>query len=55
MVANICPMNPSGVQLSSPMRPSGRHTRTSSSAAAWWCGANIAPRQEITASKELSS
>ena len=33
MVANIRPMNPSGVQLSSPMVPPGRVTRSSSSAA----------------------
>ena len=36
------------------MVPPGRHTRTSSSAVAWWCGANIAPTQDITTSK-LSS
>ena len=35
MTANISPMKPSGVQLSRPMVPPGRHTRTSSSALAW--------------------
>ncbi len=33
MVANIWPMKPAGVQLISPIRPPGRTTRTSSSAA----------------------
>jgi hypothetical protein len=37
------PMNPSGVQLISPMRPPLRVTRTSSSAAGWCKGANITP------------
>ena len=54
MAANIRPMNPSGVQLSSPMVPPGRVTRSSSSAARWWCGANITPRHEITASNAAS-
>ena len=31
-------MKPVGVQEISPMRPPGRQTRTSSSAASWWCG-----------------
>ena len=48
-------MNPSGVQLIIPMVPPGRHTRTNSSAVAWWCGANIAPTQDITTSKLLSA
>ena len=55
MVANICPMKPSGVQLSTPMVPPGRQTRTSSSAACWWCGANITPMAEITTSNSASS
>ena len=53
MVANICPMKPSGVQLSSPIVPArAGTTRTSSSAPAWWCGANITPTQEMTASND---
>ena len=36
-------MNPSGVQLTRPIRPSLRVTRTSSSAAGWWKGANMTP------------
>ena len=55
MVANICPMKPSGVQLSTPIVPPGRQTRTSSSAACWWCGANITPMQDITTSNSASS
>ena len=54
MVANICPMKPSGVQLSRPMVPPGRQTRTSSSAPAWWCGANMTPTQDRTVSKDAS-
>ena len=50
IVANIWPTKPSGVQLISPMTPPGRQTRTNSSAASWWCGANITPTQETTAS-----
>ena len=46
MVANIWPMKPSGVQLTRPIRPPGRTTRTSSSALAWWCGANMMPTHE---------
>ena len=48
-------MKPCGVQLIIPMVPLGRHTRTSSSAVAWWCGANIAPTHDITTSKLLSA
>ena len=48
-------MKPSGVQLIIPIVPPGRQTRTSSSAAAWWCGANIAPTQDMTTSKLLSA
>ena len=55
MVANICPMKPSGVQLSRPIVPPGRQTRTSSSAAGWWCGANMTPTHEMTASNSPSS
>ena len=55
MVANIWPMKPSGVQLSRPMRPSVRHTRSSSSAATWWCGANMTPMHDMTTSNEPSS
>jgi len=54
MVANSWPMNPSGVQLSTPMVPPGRHTRTSSSALSWWCGANITPTQDSTVSNSSS-
>ena len=43
---------PSGVQLSSPIVPPGRQTRTSSSAATWWNGANMTPMQDITMSNE---
>jgi hypothetical protein len=46
---------PSGVQLSSPILPPGRHTRTSTSAAAWWYGANITPIEDITTSKDSDS
>jgi len=46
MVAKSCPMNPSGVQLSRPVVPPGRQTRSSASAASWRCGANITPTQE---------
>ena len=55
MVANICPMKPSGVQLASAMLPPGRQTRTSSSALRRWCGANITPIAESTWSNSLSS
>ena len=37
------------------MVPPGLHTRTSSSATSWWCGANIAPMQDITTSNDSSS
>jgi hypothetical protein len=47
-------MKPSGVQLIIAIVPPGRVTRSSSSATAWWCGANIAPTQDSTTSK-LSS
>ena len=46
---------PSGVQLSSPIVPPGRQTRTSSSAVCWWWGANMAPIDEMTTSKDASS
>ena len=46
---------PSGVQLSSPIVPPGRHTRTSSSAASWWWGANITPIDDMTTSNDSSS
>src|SRR6185295_985152 len=45
-------MNPPGVQLSTPIVPPVRQTRTSSSAPAWWCGANITPRQDSTTSND---
>ena len=35
--------------------PPERVTRTSSSAATWWCGANMTPTQEMTASNDPSS
>ena len=53
--ANIWPMKPSGVQLSRPMVPPGRHTRISSSALAWWNGANMTPRQDMTVSNSPSA
>ena len=37
------PIRPSGVQLTRPIAPPGRHTRTSSSATTWWRGANWTP------------
>ena len=37
------------------MVPPGRQTRTSWSATSWWCGANIAPIEDITTSKDSSS
>ena len=46
---------PSGVQLSRPIVPPGRQTRTSSSATGWWNGANIAPIADMTTSKDASS
>ena len=55
MVANIWPMNPAGVQAIRPIRPPDRVTRTSSSAAGWWCGANITPTQEVVTSKVSSA
>ena len=48
-------MNPSGVQLTSPIRPPGRVTRTSWSAAAWWNGANITPTHEVVTSNAPSA
>ena len=53
IVRNSPPIMPSGVQLSSPIVPPGRQTRTSSSAACWWCGANITPIADMTTSKRL--
>ena len=55
IVRNSAPIMPSGVQLSIPIVPPGRHTRTSSSATSWWCGANIAPIDDITTSNDPSS
>ena len=49
-VLNIWPMNPAGVQLASPMRPPGRHTRASSAAACAWSGANMTPKVDSTTS-----
>ncbi len=46
---------PSGVQLSKPIVPPERQTRTSSSATAWWMGANWAPMDDITTSNDWSS
>ena len=46
---------PSGVQLSRPIVPPGRQTRTSSSAASWWCGANMTPIEDMTTSNDSSS
>ena len=48
-------MKPWGVQLTSPIVPPGRQTRSSSSAAIWWWGANITPTQERTTSNAASS
>jgi hypothetical protein len=53
-VASIRPKNPSGVQLITPIVPPGRQTRTSSSAARCWSGANCTPIAEITASNSPS-
>ena len=55
MARNSAPSMPSGVQLSSAIVPPGRHTRTSSSAATWWYGANITPIADITTSNEASA
>ena len=55
MTANIRPMKPWGVQLASPIVAPGRETRTSSAAAASWCGANITPTQDMTTSNEPSA
>ena len=51
MTRNSCPRKPSGVQLASPIRPPGRHTRISSLAAHSWAGANITPKVDRTTSK----
>ncbi len=48
-------MKPSGVQLTRPMRPPGRVTRTSWSAAARWNGANITPTHEVVTSNAPSA
>ena len=45
---------PSGVNVIRPIVPPGRHTRTSSSATAWWSGAKIAPAEEVTTSNSPS-
>ena len=55
IVRNSAPIMPSGVQLSSPIVPPGRQTRTSSSATSWWWGANIAPIDDMTTSNDSSS
>ena len=55
IVRNSAPSMPSGVQLRRPIVPPGRQTRTSSSAASWWCGANITPIADMTTSKDSSS
>jgi hypothetical protein len=55
MARNSEPIMPSGVQLSSAIVPPGRQTRTSSSAATWWCGANITPIADMTTSNVASS
>ena len=39
-ILNMRPIRPSGVQLTRPIAPPGRQTRTSSSATTWWRGAN---------------
>ena len=55
MVANICPMKPSGVQLTRPIcaagpaRPGAARRRL-----VWWCGANMMPTHERTASNSPS-
>ena len=50
IVRKSAPIIPSGVQLSSAIVPPGLQTRTSSSATSWWCGANMAPIEDITTS-----
>ncbi len=50
MVRKRSPSIPSGVQQSRATVPPVRQTRTSSSAAAWWCGANITPIADMTTS-----
>ena len=45
---------PSGVKFSIPILPPGRHTRSISSATAWWSGAKIAPKEEVTTSNSPS-
>ena len=54
-VVNICPMNPSGVQLAMAMVPPGTHTRSSSFATRSGRGANMAPIRLVTTSKLASS
>ena len=55
IMRNSPPIMPSGVQLRSPIVPPGLQTRTSSSATAWWRGANMAPMEEMTTSNDSSS
>ena len=47
--------SPRASSSAAPIVPPGRQTRTSSSATSWWCGANIAPIEDITTSKDSSS
>src|SRR3954471_2684842 len=51
---NISATKPSLTQVVISTRPPGRQTRTSSTAAPAWSGANIAPKVEITRSKLAS-
>ncbi len=51
IVLNSWPMNPSGAQATSPIRPPERVTRASSFAVCSWSGANIAPKTVLTTSK----
>ena len=46
-------MKPSGVQLASAIVPPGRVTRASSPAARGWSGANIEPKTDRVASKDV--
>ncbi|HEX2126780.1 MAG TPA: hypothetical protein VHF45_09510 [Thermoleophilaceae bacterium] len=41
-------IKPSGVKLSIPIVPAGRHSRSILSATARWSGAKIAPKEEVT-------
>lgn len=48
------PIEPSGVQLAIAIVPTGRHTRSISSATRWWSGTEHRPDLDSTTSKSSS-